>query len=87
MMARSAQRHQVFYYVSALAPTHPPGVDMMDVYGTASTHLARHELHGADAHGLEIDFSVFLHAARQGKSLPLSFQSSIQLRLSTRSGQ
>ena len=75
MMARPAQCHEVFNYVSALAPTHPPGIDMMDVHGTASTHLARHELHGADAHGLEVYFSVLLHTALQGKSLPLSFQS------------
>jgi hypothetical protein len=75
MMARSAQCHQILYYISALAPTHAPGFDVMDVHGTAATDLARHELNGADAHCLEIDFSVLLHTARQGKSLPLSFQS------------
>ena len=70
MMARSAQCHEVFNYISALAPTHAPGFDVMDVHGTAATDLARHELHGADAHGLEVYFSVLLHIDLLDRWLP-----------------
>ena len=87
MVAGSAQRHEVFNYVSALAPTHPPGVDVVNVNGTGSTHLTRHELHGADAHGLKVDFSVFFQNALRDKLPPLFYLALFRLLLAVRIGQ
>jgi len=87
MVARPAQCHQVLNYISALAPTHPPGVDVMDVNSTGSTHLTRHELHGADAHGLKVYFSVFFQNALRDKLPPLFFPALYRLLLAVRIGQ
>ena len=87
MVARAAQSHKVFDYISALAPTHPPGVDVVNVNGTGSTHLTRHELHGADAHGLKVDFSVFFQNALRDKLPPLFYPALYRLLLAARIGQ
>ncbi len=87
MVAGAAQRHEVLNYISALAPTHTPGFDVVNVHGSGSTHLTRHKLHGTDAHGLKIYFSVLLQNVLQDRLPQLFFAASIRWLLAVRIGQ
>ncbi len=60
-VARSAERHQVFYGISNFASTHPTRFYVVNVYGLALTYLAGDKVSCGVSHPFEIDLCVVLH--------------------------